>query len=241
MRKTIMALAVIGMFLCVASITIACTPEPRVEAFVGVKSSGDADITIRQISKVDNVLMQADVKTDGKLDLTQKLTAKSCGFFSKTTDELVNKIDANGRGIDVNSVVGNSEGYLHFNAQLKMAESSSNNEGMQSRQVFTKTKQSWFSTDVFKMIQKFQICPTDVSPEIEPDKLKNSNIEGIHKIGSTKDTMMYQKIRGSADLMTAMQRIVENGDVTSSSSVVIPNSSAMNTIEMMMSMMPSMP
>ena len=120
MKKTIMALAVMGMLFSVASVAMAYAPQPSVALYTEVSGSGK--ISIDQFSDAQDVLMQTKVRMPtGTLNFKQKLEDTSYGFFSKTTDKFTNDIRMNGRGIYLDNMAGKSEGSMYFDQKLKIA------------------------------------------------------------------------------------------------------------------------
>jgi len=244
MRKTIMVLAVMGMLLCVASVAMAKPMPPKpVSVALYTEVSGSGTISINQFGDIDDLILQTSVRMPtGTLNFKQKLEDKSCGFFSMTKDEFTNDIRMNGQGIYLDNIAGKSEGMMHFDQKLKIAESSQNWDELKSKQVFTKTKYSWFCTSVFKMIEEFQLNPTaNNGQECEPDAAKYLNQEGVHNMGKTIDSMMHQKARVTGDYIFAkIKAKLPNGDVAKSV-VEQYNAADWTTIEQMImssSMMP---
>jgi len=222
MKKTLMVFAVIGMFLCVASVATAFSmpshsEQPSVALYTEVSGSGK--ISIDQFSDAQDVLMQTKVRMpSGTLNFRQKLEETSYSCFSKVTDEFTNDIYMNGRGIYLDNIAGKSEGIMHFDQKLKIAESSSNWDELLSKQIFTKTIKSWFRTSVFKMVEEFIVCPTEnPGQECEPDAAKYLDQEGVHNMGKTIDSMMHQKGRVTGDYIFAkIKCMLPNGDVAKS-------------------------
>lgn len=244
MRKTIMALAVIGMLLCVASVAMAkpmLPQQPSVALYTEVSGSGK--ISIDQFSDAKDVLMQTKVRMpSGTLNFEQKLVESKRMGPMRVLDKFVNDIRMNGQGIYLDNMAGKSEGSMYFNQKLKIAESSQNWDELKSKQVFTKIIRGCDHERVFKMIEEFQLNPTaNQGHECEPDAAKYVDQEGVHNMGIPIDSMMHQKAKVTGDYIFAkIKAKLPNGDVAKSQ-VKQFNAADWTTIEQMITSSSMMP
>lgn len=206
MKKTFIVLAVLGMLIGVASVSMAMVPhQPSVSLYTEVNGTGT--ISVDQFSNARNVVMQTKVRMpSGTLNFDQDIIGKSRVCQMKVTDKLSNDVYMNGQGIKLDNIAGKTDGTISFQQTLKIDESSNNWDELYSKQVFTKIIKRHCNTKVLRIGEEFQLNPTEnPGQECEPDKCKKLVQEGSSSMGLPIDAMLHQKGKATGDYIMARQ------------------------------------
>ena len=197
MRKTILALCLVGMLLAVTGLSMARGRDSGVAYYTEVK--GDVKVSIDQIGH-RNVYFENMVRIGrGSLDFDQDIIMP-CGRFS-------NDVRLNGRNLKFDNIAEQSRGTISFEQGIYAGESSSNGDEVASKQVFSKM------TEMGRryIAQEVIVHPTNnAGHECEPDSLKMRSGEkgqfGMMTCGPESMAMLGQKGKATGDYIFAEQR-----------------------------------
>ena len=206
MKKTFIVLAVLGMLIGVAGVSMAMVPhQPSVSLYTKVNGTGA--ISVDQFSNARNVMMQTKVKMpSGTLTFDQDIVGKSRMGPCRVKDKLSNDVYMNGQGIKLDNVAGKMDGTISFHQTLKIDESSENWDELYSKQIYTKIIRCCQHRKVLRIGEEFQLNPTEnPGQECEPDKCKKLVQEGSSSMGLPIDAMLHQKGKATGDYIMARQ------------------------------------
>ena len=191
MKKAIIALAVMAMFITLAG---AATAQGNKVTLV-TDVSGNGEISIKQNAHRNVELINSIEVGKGRIDFDQKIKT-SYGTFK-------NSVDLHGRDLSIQNIVEEKfvpgqepifEGSpmrphreLTFMQDIYMGESSYNYDAAKSVQTF-KLRRTFLK-------QKVEVCPTGGSPEVEPDRLE------LSQSGIMNSRFMSPENGGRASLM----------------------------------------
>lgn len=192
MKKAIIALAVVTMFITIAGVATACGSN-KVTLITDV--SGNGEISVKQNAHKNVELITSIEVGNGRIDFDQKIKTKY-GTFTNSVDlhgtdlSLRNMAEEKfvpGQGPVFDDDPMRPHREVTFMQDIYMGESCYNYDAAKSVQTF-KHKSIFIK-------QKVEVCPTDGSPEVEPDRLM------LSQSGIMNSKFMSPEHGGRATLM----------------------------------------
>ena len=206
MKKTLIAIAIVGMFVGLGGLAMAGPiHDPGVTLLTEVKGSGT--ILVDQYSNADDVLMQTKARLSrGTLNFEQDIVDNKRICCLSVRDALNNDVRMNGRGIKLDNIAGKMDGTMQFEQVLKIDESSQNGDELYSKQILSRTIRGCRINKAYRITQEFKLHPTNnPGQEVEPDKCKKLTQEGSTSLGFPLDMMLHQKGKAMGDYVMGKQ------------------------------------
>ncbi len=196
MRKTILTLFIIGMFIGVANVSMAIIPDqPSKSVQYYTEFTGDGIISVDQVGH-NNVCFENRIRIGyGTLNFDQDIVT-DYGQFE-------NDIRLNGHDLKLDNIACEADDVIEFNQKLFAGESARNGDQVRSRQIFTKNCKF--------LAQEVIAHPTDnPNNECEPDRLNMFSGEkgqfGMMSKGPNATAVLGQKGKFIGDYFCAEQR-----------------------------------